>query len=506
MNIATAVEFHARWNPQSRAVTAAGRSVTWHELEDESRRVGASLRHAGIEPGDRVGILASNSLEWCVLTVAILRVGAIVVPLNVRSTSSELAYIVDKVQARAVALDAGAVPVFAPVCEGRPTLLTISLDDIAVAQSSMADLRAGRGDLVTFQVEPDATALIPFTSGTTGYPKGVTLTHENVRSMSEAYARLDGWGSASVALCFAPLAFNGGVTNAFLGMFIAGGHLILEEFSPRIALERIQTDRVTVISGVPIVYESIAALPEFEDADLSSIVSATTGGAVVQDVLLGRWADKGVALRQSYGLTEGTGPITTVPRQHFRTKSHTAGVPGMWDQVRVVDAEGRPVPTGEVGEIVIAGPQVMAGYWEDPVQTAATIRDGWLHTGDMGAFDADGYLSIVDRKKDLIISGGINVYPAEIERIVGQFPGVEECVAYGVEHTRWGETVAVLLAGDIDPEQVWRHAKDHLSDYKVPRYITVAKEPLPRSAFGKLLRRSAAEIFDAPSAYRTPST
>ena len=507
MNIATAVEFHSRWTPQSPAVTAAGRRVTWAELEEQTRRVGAALRRQGVSPRERVAILASNSLEWCVLTVAILRAGAILVPINVRSTSAEIGYIIEKVDARAVAVDFEAGKLLAPIILDRPSLLTISLDDKAEAQVTMAELRAGAGDLTTHPAQGHDPALIPFTSGTTGYPKGVTLTHDNVRSMAEAYAHFDSWGSDSVALCFAPLAFNGGVTNAFLGMLLSGGHLILEEFSPRVALERIVNDRVTVISGVPIVYESIAALTEFDDADLSSVLTATTGGAVVQDTLLSRWASKGVALRQAYGLTEATGPITIVPRQHFRTKARTAGVPGMWDRVRVVDQDDRELSTGEVGEIVISGPQVMAGYWGDPQETAITIRDGWLHTGDMGAFDEDGFLSIVDRKKDLIISGGINVYPAEIERVVGQFDGVEECVAYGVAHDKWGETVAVLVAGSaIDVNDLYRHTKSHLSDYKVPRYITLAKEPLPRSAFGKLLRRSAAELFDPSIALRTPST
>jgi fatty-acyl-CoA synthase len=506
MNIAATVDFRRRWAPDALAITAGGRSLRWAQLDDETRHVGSALRDLGIGVGDRVGILGANSLEWCVLAIAVLRVGAIVVPMNLRSTPSELTYITDKVAARAVAFDAAGAGRFAPVREARPEVLCLSLDGRTAGVAGMADLRTGAGDITTEHLAGSAPAVIPFTSGTTGYPKGVTLTHENIRSMAEAYTRFDGWGSDSVSLCFAPLAFNGGVTNAFLGTFLVGGRLILEEFEPGLALRRIVEERVTVMSGVPLVYQAIAELPEFADADLSSVVTATTGGAVVHDALLRTWADKGVRLRQSYGLTEATGPMTIIPPDQFRAKAHTAGVPGTWDRIRVVDEAGGELGPGEVGEIVISGPQVMAGYWGDPEATAAAIRDGWLHTGDLGRFDADGYLSIVDRKKDLIISGGINVYPAEIERVCGEFPGVTECVAFGVPHERWGETVAVMVAGPVDLAELYAHAKRQLSDYKVPRWFAPAKEPLPRSSFGKLLRRAAAALFDADAAYRTPST
>lgn len=506
MNVGRAVEYHARCQPDLIALSAGPRDLTWAELEEETRRLAAGLQELGVEAGERVGVLAANSLEWCLIAVATLRAGGVIVPMNVQSTADDLGYVADRVGLRALALDSGGAARIGDVEAVRPGTLTVSLDGTAPAKATLADLRSCSTPLVQVECHQSDPALVPFTSGTTGRPKGVTLTHDNVRAMAEAYSRLDDLGSRSVSLYFAPLAFNGGVTNAFLGAVLVGARLILEEFVPRVALERIVRDRVTVMTGVPIVFESIAALPEFADADLSSVSTALTGGAVVHEALLAAWAAKGVRLCQSYGLTETTGPITMVPRDRYRDKADTAGVPGIWDRVRLVATDGTEAAPGEVGEVCIRGPQVMAGYWADPKATAEALRDGWLHTGDLGRFDEDGYLSIVDRKTDVIISGGINIYPAEVEQVVATLPGVRECVAFGVQHDRWGETVAVALCGEVDIDVIYCEARARLADYKVPRYLVVSSEPLPRSAFGKLLRRRAAEGFDPARAHRTPST
>ncbi|MGY1550505.1 class I adenylate-forming enzyme family protein [Microbacterium sp. A588] len=506
MNIASAVEFYHRWQPDAPAITGARGSVTWRELSRRTGAAGEGLRLLGIDRGDRVAVLSSNSLEWCVIALAALRIGAVVVPINVRSRSPEVAYIIDKIDARAIAFDKGAAELLAPVASERPALIRVGLDEGLDADTSLIQLSGTSGEAEVCPVEAHDAAVIPFTSGTTGFPKGVILTHANVRAMTDAYAHFEGWNSSTVTLCFAPLAFNGGVTNAFLGTLMSGGHFIVEDFAPLTALDRIVENRVSVITGVPLIYEAIAALPEFADADLSSLGPCTTGGSVVPMDLLARWAEKDVILRPAYGLTEATGPITVVPTWAVQAKGATAGVPGMWDQVRVVDDAGQSLPPDEVGEIIISGPQVMAGYWDEPEQTADALRDGWLYTGDMGSLDRDGYLRIVDRRKDVIISGGINIYPAEIERVVGAFPGILEAVAFGVPHERWGETVAVRIVGDVDLEQLYLHARDHLSAHKVPRYVALIDEPLPRSGLGKVLRRDIAAAFNAETAHRTPST
>ncbi len=506
MNLAAAVEYWARWKPTAIAIQMGEGTVSWEQLEADSRRIAASLLGEGVQRGDRVGILASNSLAWCELVIGVLRAGGVVVPLNLRATSSELTYMVDKVGCRAVAIDSGTADRFGPVAAERPDIIRIALDDRVDADVMMNDLRSGSGVLPAVNIDRDYPAVIAFTSGTTGYPKGATLTHGNILAMAETYTRWDNWGSDTVGLCFAPLAFTGGIVNALLGTHTVGGKLILEEFDPPLALKRIVSESVTAMTGVSIVYESIAALPEFAEADLSSVKTAVTGGAVVTHKLLNAWADKGVELRQAYGLTEAAGGSTLVPREHYRTKADTAGVPSFNTRIRVADENAQDVPIGVVGEILVNGPQVMAGYWGDPDATAEALRDGWLHTGDLGSLDEDGFLKIVDRKKDMIISGGLNVYPAEIERVLAEFPGVTESVAIGVPHERWGETVAVIVGGDVDLDDLYVFAKTHLSDYKVPRYISRAKERLPRSMSGKLLRRVLRDEFEVDAAHRTPAT
>jgi fatty-acyl-CoA synthase len=498
--------FWARWTPCALALTKDAASVSRSDLYQRTRRIAAALQRRGLGAGDRVGILASNSLEWCEMTLAVLHAGAVVVPLNVRLTPAELDYMIAKVDCAAVAVDTDSAPRFAPVAARRPELFTVGLDDRADADVSMGELRSHDDEAEPADVDPGSPAIICFTSGTTGYPKGAVLTHRGVLATAETYSRSDGWGTDTVGLCFGPLAFNGGITNAFLGTFCVGGRLIIETFEPSAALSRIVTDRVTVLTGAPIIYESIAALPEFAAADLTSVRTAVTGGAAPAESLLRAWAAKGVRLRQSYGLTESTGPVTTVPPSHYLSKAYTIGLPLVNAFVRVVDAADTDVPAGDVGEIIVKGPQVMAGYWDDPEATKSAIRGGWLYTGDLGAFDEDGYLSIVGRRNDLIISGGLNVYPAEIERVVRAFEGVVGCVAFGVPHERWGETVALVVEGDVDLGELERYTRAYLAGYKVPRYIGRAEQPLPRNGLGKLLRNVVRDAFDPTRAWRTGAT
>jgi fatty-acyl-CoA synthase len=502
MNLAEVVQYWQRWQPSAIALTKGADSLSWRELAAGSERIAAGLHERSIAPGDRVGILANNSLNWCELVIAVLRAGAVVVPLNVRATSTELAYMIDKVGCRAVAVDTAMAPRLAGADERR-SRLWLSLDDRADADVRLAELRDCRTAPPASPAEADDPAVIAFTSGTTGYPKGATLTHGNILAMIETYTRWEDWTERTTSLCFAPLAFTGGIVNALLGTYGVGGRLILEDFDPVVALDRIVSVPVTAMTGVPIIYESIAALPGFADADLSSVRTAITGGSVVTDKLLRAWAAKGVQLRQAYGLTEAAGGSTVVPRARFLDKSDTAGIPGVQTRIRVCGPDAELVGADQVGEIQVRGPQVMAGYWGDPEETARALRGGWLHTGDLGSIDADGYLKVVDRKHDMIISGGLNVYPAEIERVLADAAGVTELAAVGVPHERWGETVAVVFDGEADLGELYAFAKQRLADYKLPRYLTRADGPLPRSMSGKLLRRVIRAQFDPATAHRT---
>jgi fatty-acyl-CoA synthase len=504
VNLAEVGEYWARWQPEAVAMAADGVSVTWSRLEDRTRRTAVGLRESGVRPGDRVGILGLNSLHWCELALGTMRAGAAVVPLNIRCTTTELAYLVDNADLAVIGYDSALAGRYEPLAADRPTVVRVALDDAAPADTTMAALRDRGAELPEIDIAAADPAVIAFTSGTTGYPKGAVLTHQNLLATINAYTRFEGYTSDTAMLCCVPLAFTGGIVNNFLTAYGVGGTLLLEEFDPARALELIVDWPVNAMTGVPIMYEAIAAAPGFDEADLSALTTVITGGALVPDALLKRYEAKGVQIRQAYSLTEATGNTTLLPRSHFLSKRDSAGIPGVHTRVRIVAAGGVEAATGEVGEITVRGPQVSPGYWNDPGATAAAVVDGWLHTGDLGTLDDEGFLRVVDRKKDMIISGGLNVYPAEIERVVAEFPGIAEVAALGTGHERWGETVAVVVTGnDLDLDKLYQHCRENLADYKVPRYITYREQPLPRSMSGKILRRVLRDEFDVAGAYRT---
>ena len=244
--------------------------------------------------------------------------------------------------------------------------------------------------------------------------------------------------------------------------------------------------------GVPVMWQGIADGAGFAEADLGRLTTAITGGAPVPETLLRTYQRKGVLIRQAYGLTEATALVAMLPPALALEKPKACGRPVLHTRLRLVDDTGRECPTGETGEILVQGPQVMAGYWGDEAATAAALEDGWLHTGDLGRLDGDGLLEIVDRKHDLIISGGLNVYPAEIERVLADFPGMAEAAVVGVPDPRWGEVPAAVVrgtAGPIDEAALVAHCRRLLADYKTPRHVVVVDEPLPRSMSGKVVRR-----------------
>jgi fatty-acyl-CoA synthase len=211
-----------------------------------------------------------------------------------------------------------------------------------------------------------------------------------------------------------------------------------------------------------------------------------------------------VQIRQAYALTEASASVCVLPARFAAERAHSAGVPQMHSRIRIVDDDDADVPTSEVGEILVEGPQVMAGYWNRPEHTARALAGGWLHTGDLGSLDENGFLSVVDRKNDMIISGGLNVYPAEIENVIADFPGVTEVGVFGVPHERWGETVAAGVRGDgLKIDELIEYCRRNLADYKVPRFVVPAADPLPRSRSGKVLRHALRAVFDKPAAVRT---
>jgi fatty-acyl-CoA synthase len=274
----------------------------------------------------------------------------------------------------------------------------------------------------------------------------------------------------------------------------SGATLVLEPaFDPARALHLIESQRITVFMAVPTLFLQMSLHPNFAGTDLSSIRCASSGGATVPVPLLRTYLERGITMTQTYSLTEVSASGITLPYDQSLSRVGSCGVPAMHSQARIVDADGNEVPPGTVGEIAIKGPEVMVGYWRNPEATAATLRDGWCHTGDLGTMDADGYFYVVDRAKDMLISGGLNVYPAEIERQLAGLPGVVDLAVIGVPDDRWGETPAVV-AVVADPASaptgadVLERCVGVLADFKLPRYLVVRTEPLPRNMSNKVLK------------------
>lgn len=490
------VAYWARWQGDAVAVRFGDRDLTWRELSSRTDRVAAGLSQLGVGHGDRVGLLMSNRPEFIEVYVAAARLGAIVAPFNLRFTAHELAFVVGDADGHVVVTESALASGLSLASEQRP--LTV----IDVDGSSYTDLLDNDGALSRTDVQPTDPWFICFTSGTTGDPKGAVLTHQSWFYASMVRALQGGINRNDRILLPFPLAFTGGLALSMVALW-SGATLVLEPaFEPGRALRLIEEQRISVFMAVPTLFQMMALHPDFERTDLSSIRCASSGGATVPVPLLRTYLDRGITMTQTYSLTEVSASGITLPYHQSLEKVGSCGVPAMHSQAKIADANGDEVPPGTVGEICIKGPEVMQGYWRNPEATAATLRDGWCHTGDLGTMDADGYFYVVDRAKDMLISGGLNVYPAEIERQLAGIEGVVELAVIGVPDERWGETPAVIAVTDgrpLDGRTVLDRCEGVLADFKLPRYLVVRDQPLPRNMSNKVLKAELrAEYADLP--------
>jgi len=493
MNLAAIGQFWARWQPDATAIRWAGSNISWSELDARTDALAAGLAERGITHGDRIAILAGNCPQWCEVSVAAWKLGAVIVPVNTRFTATEVAYVVADAGASMLMVDAD----LAGICDLVDTSTSVQrIDDLDALRRT--DVPAPWCDTAD-----DDPAFICYTSGTTGDPKGAVLTHRSFDAASQGWAQALSLSPADrIALPF-PLAFTGGLA-LFLFCYWSGATLVLEPAAdPDRLFDLFEIERVTALLAVPVIIQQLVDHPRWDTADLSSWRIACSGGASVPPTLLRAVQARGVPMLQMFSLTESSAAGTILPNADALTKVGSAGLPVLHGQVRIADENDNDVPTGDVGEILLAGPQVMAGYWNRPEATAETLRGGWLHTGDLGRLDDDGYLYVVDRVKDMLISGGLNVYPAEIERLLAGVDGLVEVAVVGVPDDRWGETPAVIVfsaGAPVDPAAIVAACHDTLADYKQPRYLVVRDEPMPRGMSGKILKRHLrADLIADPS-------
>ncbi|MEU6273113.1 long-chain fatty acid--CoA ligase [Streptomyces populi] len=464
-------------------------TLTYAELDDASARVAALLRDRGVAPGDRVALTMPNVPLFPVLYYGILRAGGVVVPMNPLLKAREVAFTLRDCGARAALVH----PLFAD--EVTKAAAETGTDCLVTDPGTFDALLRGHEPLrdTPDRAEDDA-ALILYTSGTTGTPKGAELSHRNLaRNTLTTAETLLQVGPEDVLFGGLPLFHAFGQTCALNVAVATGATLtLLPRFDPRAALEVVARDEVTVFLGVPTMYAALlhADLPEGFDAGRLRL--AVSGGAALPvEVLHGFERRFGAAVLEGYGLSE-TSPVAAFNHPDRPRKAGSIGVPIRGVEMRLVAEDGGVAAPGEVGEIAIRGENVMTGYWNRPDATAEAIRDGWFHTGDLARVDEDGFYFIVDRKKDMIIRGGYNVYPREIEEVLYEHPAVAEAAVVGVPHPLHGEEVAAVVTlrpgAEATAEEIRAHAKERVAAYKYPRLVEIVAE-LPKGPTGKILKR-----------------
>ena len=502
------VRHWAAHRPDHPAVKWAGGSLTYAQLHDRSSRLAQALRDAGVGPEDRVAFLDKNSPEQVELFFAAAKLNAVPCPINYRLAPPEIAYIVRDSEARVFAVGEEFVPALSKVADELAGIRIVVIGSAYGDWPSFAAWRDGFDAVDPEEpLEAGDIAYQLYSSGTTGRPKGVQLTQANLAAGMDLYPEIMGFGPDSVSVVPMPLYHIGGGGWALEGFAQGATNVLVRDIVPAALVDTIVEEKVTHGFIVPAVLQFMLAVPGVETRDFSALQSILYGASPISEKVLAQSIRTfGCQFVQAYGLTESTGTIIYLPAADHdpdgphRHRLRAVGVPTPGSEAKVVDpVTGQPAGTGEVGEIWVKGPTVMAGYWHLPEQTAEAIRpDGWLRTGDAGYVDADGYFYIHDRVKDMIVSGGENVYPAEVENVIMAHPEVADVAVIGVPHDRWGETpraMVVRVAGsELTEVELLAFCRERLAGFKCPTSVQWIDE-LPRNPSGKVLKKDLRAPF-----------
>jgi fatty-acyl-CoA synthase len=474
-----------------KAITDGEISWSYAELQARIERLSATLAEGGLRAGDRVAFLGFNSAMEIVVLFATARLGGIFVPINFRLTPGELEFVIEDAGAHTLFVGAEHVAVVDSIRERLPCRRFFAIAEPTTGWESIEP----RGPSIpeAAAVRPGDVALLMYTSGTTGRPKGAMLTHANVWANNIEWLLSAGLDATSVSLVCAPLFHVGGLCVGVTPFLLSGGHVVLHrQFEPGAFLRAVEEQEVTFSFVVPAMLLFASQHPDFSTRKLTSFRNLVVGGAPVPEALLRLYTERSVRIGQCYGMTESLA-VTILENENAVARLGSCGRAGMLNEVELRDARGEPIREPHVrGEICMRGPNVTQGYWNRPEETAASFHPGgWLRSGDVGFFDEDRFLYICDRVKDMIISGGENVSPAEVESALYEHPAIAEVAVVGAPDDRWGERVVAVVALKPDCEltldALQRFARERLAGYKIPREFRVVPA-LPRNSSGKVLK------------------
>jgi fatty-acyl-CoA synthase len=492
--LADVAAHHASTTPDRPALVAESLALSWREVETRTRRLAARLMALGLSVGDRVAVLSQNRPEVIEVQLACARIGAIFTPLNTRLSYLELRRLMELVEPGALVHDRAHHGL---VQRLSPGMRRIDFDgDTSFGYASLVEMPTKLESLEP--VDPALPAMMIFTSGTTGTPLGAVLTHRQLAANHRQFLQLLPIDARTVNYAVAPLFHVAGLNTITGPTLLAGGTSVFaRRFDPDTALSQIEDFRITASFMVPTMWQDLVAHPRFTDGAADGLEFGLVGGASCPQSVEQSLAERGVPLFEGYGMTEA-GPMVTLrePDPHAASP-HAVGAPGPDVELRIVDEHERPLDAGDVGELQVRAPKVMSHYWRDRAATEATVRDGWLSTGDLGYLDK-GQFHLLDRVDDMINSGAEKVYPSEVEALLVDHPSIDEAAVVGTEHPRWGQMVTAVVVPHPDHtpdlKSLRRHLSGHIARYKCPRRLELVAS-LPRNGAGKLLRSQVAQMI-----------
>ncbi|WP_342434130.1 o-succinylbenzoate--CoA ligase [Neobacillus sp. FSL H8-0543] len=487
---------HSKVRPDRLALIYNERRFTYTEFNDRVNRLSNAFLSIGVRKGDRVNALLFNTNEMVEAMFACAKIGAIFVPINFRLSTDEVLYIVNDSRAYHFIYDAR----MKPLVDELRTKESCLLEYIHVGNNPGEDdsvyedlIANASNEELDFDIRLEDVHMMMYTSGTTGKPKGAMLTHGNTQWNAINSIHSTPFDNSDITLSVAPLFHIGGMSVFTTPLLYKGGTVILDDtFDPTRLLQKINDERITCLFLVPVMWQALTSVPNFNSYDISSLRFAVSGGAPCPITVLEFFQERDIPFYEGFGLTETAPFVCILDKENTIRKNGSVGKEPIHTNVRIVDPFDRDVPPGKVGELIVNGPNVMAGYWNKPEATKEAIKNGWFYTGDLAKFDEEGFIYIVDRKKDMIITGGENVYPIEIEQVLYRHPNISEAAVLGYPDDQWGESIKAVIAlkdssQSLSVRDVEAFLDGKIAKFKIPKRVEVV-DALPRNATGKILK------------------